>query len=120
MKNPTVAAAALTGNSTPLTPRKFTKKVTVKAKKVSSSPDQLWKDEEFLKSFFLNYFQGTEKLVIPLVCKKWRDTCYATPEFWGDLIPVLKCKELRRTVRVDGGLGAGIRRRFYGGVVKRG
>jgi len=121
MKNPAVlTASALSGNSTPLTPRKFTKKAVVKAKRVLGSSEQLWKDEDFLKPFFLQYFQGNEKLVLPLVCKKWRDLCYNTPEFWSDLIPVLRCKELRRTVRVDGGLGAGVRRRFYGALVKRG
>jgi len=123
LRHATVGATVsnpLISNLTPLTPRKFTKKSTVKSKLIITSPEQLWKDDVFLKQFFLNYFQGTEKLVLPAICRKWRDVSYSCPEFWNDLIPVLKCKELRRTVRVDGGLGAGIRRRFYGGVVKRG
>jgi hypothetical protein len=106
--------------ASPTTPRKFptlTKK-TPKHKKLLSHHSQLWNDEDFLKAFFSKYFSGSERLVLPMICRKWRDVTYGMGRaFWGDLIPVLKCKELRG-VRPD--LCAGIRRRFYGGLVKRG
>lgn len=131
-----------------------------------TTPEQLWQDDEFLKYLLLQFFTGSEKLVLPLVCKKWRDVCYSHSIFWNsDLIPILKCKELRRlannsnnnnnnttggtittisTVTGNGsgnnnnhvnnggggghshknehnhGTGAGLRRRFYAGLVKRG
>jgi len=106
--------------SSPTTPRKFPtlSKKTPKHKKLLSHHSQLWNDEDFLKTFFSKYFTGSDKLVLPIVCRKWRDVTYGMGRaFWGDLIPVLKCKELRG-VRPD--LCAGIRRRFYGGLVKRG
>lgn len=108
-------------NSTPQTPRKFStlqKKTPRLNKKLLDHHSQLWTDEDFLKVFFNKYFAGSEKLVLPMVCRKWRDVTYGLGRaFWGELIPVLKCKELRG-VRAD--LNAGIRRRFYGGLVKRG
>lgn len=107
-------------SSTPQTPRKFPtlQKKTPRHKKLLTHHSQLWTDEDFLKTFFTKYFSGSEKLVLPMVCRKWRDVTYGLGRvFWGDLIPVLKCKELRG-VRAD--LKAGIRRRFYAGLVKRG
>ncbi|ODN01328.1 F-box/LRR-repeat protein 16 [Orchesella cincta] len=115
------SAGSLT--STPTTPRRIatlTRKTPKHNKRfrmvVNSS--QLCMDEEFLKYIFGNYFSGSEKLILPTVCRKWRDTSYGMGRsFWGELIPVLKCKELRG-IRAD--LNAGIRRRFYGGLIKRG
>lgn len=109
--------------NTPTTPRRITTltRKTPKHNKrfrIVSSSSQLCMDEDFLKYFFGNYFVGSEKLVLPSVCRKWRDASYGMGRnFWGDLIPVLKCKELRG-IRAD--LNAGIRRRFYGGLIKRG
>lgn len=109
-------------SSTPQTPRKFStlqkKTPTRHHKRVLSNPSQLWTDEDFLKILFSKYFSGSEKLVLPMICRKWRDVTYGLGRgFWGELIPVLKCKELRG-LRPD--LNAGVRRRFYGGLVKRG
>lgn len=110
-------------SSTPTTPRRIatlTRKTPKHNKRfrILVNSSQLCMDEEFLKYFFGNYFSGSEKLVLPTVCRKWRDAAYGMGRtFWGDLIPVLKCKELRG-IRAD--LNAGIRRRFYGGLIKRG
>lgn len=110
-------------SSTPTTPRRITTltRKTPKHNKrfrILVNSTQLCMDEEFLKYFFGNYFSGSEKLILPTICRKWRDSAYGMGRtFWGDLIPVLKCKELRG-IRAD--LNAGIRRRFYGGLIKRG
>lgn len=120
-----MANSGTTGSmsSTPTTPRRITTltRKTPKHNKrfrIILNSTQLFMDDEFLKYFFGNYFAGNEKLVLPSVCRKWRDTAYGMGRnFWGDLIPVLKCKELRG-IRAD--LNAGIRRRFYGGLIKRG
>lgn len=65
--------------STPQTPRKFStlQKKTPRHKKMLSHHSQLWTDEEFLQTFFTKYFFGSEKLVLPMVCRKWRGTFYS-------------------------------------------
>jgi len=116
------------GASTPTTPhRKFSSLTRRKghsssthhgSKRLIINAMDLWMDDDFLKNFFCRYFTGNEKLPLSAVCRKWRDLAYSIGNpFWGDLIPVLKCKELRG-LRADS--SAGIRRRFYGGLVKRG
>ncbi|CAG7718281.1 unnamed protein product [Allacma fusca] len=78
----------------------------------------LMMDSQFLSFLFTKYFHGLDKLVLPLVCKYWRDTTYGlTREYWDkELVPVLNCKEIRHELLNC----AGVRRRFYSAVHKRG
>ena len=75
-------------------------------------------DSIFLGYLFKKYFYGLDKLVLPQVCKYWRDTTYALgKDYWdNEVLPVLNCKEIRHELLN----GAGVRRRFYQALHKRG
>lgn len=58
------------------------------------TPEDLFKDPDFLARLF-TYFRGRERLGLASVCRAWRSALY-DPRHWRDMLPVLRCRELRK------------------------
>lgn len=76
----------------------------------------LWRDEEFLNKFF-RQFNNRDLCVLAQVCVKWRDVLYTNVSLWGNMVPVLHCRQLR----CGGDLNATgeLRKRFYVSLSRR-
>ncbi|KAG0434527.1 hypothetical protein HPB47_019041 [Ixodes persulcatus] len=71
----------------------------------------LFRDPDYLARLF-GYFKGREKLGLASVCRSWRDAIY-DPRHWRDMLPVLRCRELRKDPVES-------RRRLYESLERRG